>query len=295
MAPFFENDEEHCNLQKANDWRPPSGSSIIRVLPTWKPKDAPKPRLFWREFREHFFKVGEQTFVFPSSRNFDQEDPIWDTGELLVRSKDEDLVELGKTLIPKRKFYFNVVVLQSAPSEFPVEVGAVTVMKVGPKVAEPIIKQNRNKATKFHTITDPYDGVNLQVERTGSGLTNTQYSVNVVGERTNIMEDISALGITVDEETLAASIRDLDEFVESKLKTEDEVLNILSKVFRGNGLSKEYLPMGVTLPFMGTNSSSNDDDAMSFHEHVREAEGPPSDFLIKNEASDEGLEPPKLK
>jgi hypothetical protein len=139
-------------------------------------------------------------------------------------------------LVPSRKYLFNVVVLNCPAYEQAPEIGKVTVMKVGKTVWEPINKMNSNRASKWHTLTLPDNGVNLDITREGAAL-KTRYTVMVNDGRSDLFADLNALGVSVDPEALAGDVVNLDEYLEAKALRPDQVASVLSQYLRINGVA----------------------------------------------------------
>lgn len=238
---FNTNDEQACDeagVRKDLEFRPPSGTTVVRVLPTWKGPETPMPRYYWREFREHFLQVGESTWVFPSPREFGLPDPVWDKADELFATKNPELAVVAQKLVPKRKFLFNVVVLSCPEMKNKPKIGEVTIMKVGKMVWEPINKLNSNRTSPFHTLTLPENGVNLAITSEGS-LLNTRYTTLPAGGRSDLIQDLAALSITTTLEELSDGVVNLDEYVEANQLRDDQIESTLAQYLRIHGVQGE--------------------------------------------------------
>lgn len=249
---FFDNDEEaieqHIASGNTRLFRPQKGKNIVRILPTWKAPDQPGPRFFWLEYWEHYFKVDGKDYYVPSPRFWGETDPKWNKADEYFASGDPEKAELAREfLLPSRRFYFNVVVLKHPPMERPPEIGRVYVMKAGKTVWDEIVKIHSDKSTEFHSITKVDAGINIKIERTGDRK-GTRYSTGVAGSRSNLLEDLKALGVETTLDELASQLTDLEAFLAQSKMSGDQIEDLMNRSGMLTGQVQEF-SSGTQDPF----------------------------------------------
>jgi hypothetical protein len=205
---FFERNEaalasEKDALEKqANAWGndapmiyAQAGTTMLRILPPFDDKGV-----FFSQITKHRVQVGgKRTEIFACpAEEAGLPCAICVKGQEMTESKDEAQMKFAKeNLRPRNQFLYNVLV-HSGPADrkgnVP-EFGKVYVLETGVMVHRQIISLDQDPATGWADITNPGNGVNLMIKRTGQGL-DTKYEVNPHGAgRTDVFADCAARGI----------------------------------------------------------------------------------------------------
>ena len=140
-SPFFKNDEEALRTGTASNAPVlylPSGSTTVRVLPTWKEGAA-----YFKAFREHYFKVDGQHQYLTCTE--DDRCPGCEEVDRLSSLGDEQSLEAADSLDARRKFFFNVVLISDASGDSPLKKGDVCVLKAPSSVRNAIVKMDRDE------------------------------------------------------------------------------------------------------------------------------------------------------
>lgn len=148
-------------------WAPPSGNSIIRILP-----EVHKMEFFFQEVGKHYVPDDKEGIFCPSYTTGNEfECPICELVQALWKGGDQDR-ELASKLKVKRSFWMNVVVRDKEDD------GGNT--GNGPLIFTPgvtifsAIQAMINGS--YGDVTDIDDGVDLEIQKKGEKL-NTEYQV----------------------------------------------------------------------------------------------------------------------
>jgi hypothetical protein len=210
-SPFFENDQE--TLQKeanrvdttgtaATLYLNP-GATTVRVLPTWK-----QGGVYFKEFHEHYLRVDGRSHYLTCP--LDDSCAVCEEYERLCDLGDERSMELADEILPRPKFLFNVVLLGAPPSETPLKLGDIYVMKAPVTVKASIVKMDRDEAGSWYDVTSPIHGVNLRITKEGRGLS-TKYQVMPDGARTNLVDYLASIGLNKTLEQIQQEMHNLDD------------------------------------------------------------------------------------
>jgi len=170
-----------------------NGSTMVRVLPPYS--DA---GVFFRQVTVHRVPVGQRAEIFACPAAMaGNHCAVCVKGQELTDSKDEMKMKFAKdNLRPRARYLYNVLVY-SAPASRNGEVpmfGKVYVMEAGITVHRQIISLDQDPNTGWADVTNPEQGANLIIKRTGQGL-DTKYEVHPHAQRTNLFADCQARGI----------------------------------------------------------------------------------------------------
>lgn len=206
-SPFFKNDEDALRTTTASN-APilylPSGSTTVRVLPTWKEGAA-----YFKTFREHYFKVDGQHQYLTCTE--DDNCPGCEEVDRLSSLGDEQSLEAADSLDARRKFFFNVVLISEPAGDSQLKKGEVYVMKVPSSVRNAIVKMDRDESGDWYDVTDPFRGVALRITKEGTGKMGTKYSVLPAGARTDLVELLASIGVDKTLEQLHQEMHNLDD------------------------------------------------------------------------------------
>jgi len=161
------------------------GRTVIRVLP---PSD--ESGVWFREIREYYFQQGNQHLFLSSPADFGLRDPLAEWSQEVYEKGNEAAMKEASRFRPRVRYLMNVIVL-SDTKDSSLEKG-IKVLSSPAVVKEQLVKLDLMR--EYGDITNPENGFNIIVERTGTGL-NTKYSVVPDPKRTNIFEILQNAGI----------------------------------------------------------------------------------------------------
>jgi hypothetical protein len=203
---FFERNEELLSQEKARLDKEAdtmgctadilyckAGVTMVRILPPYSAAGA-----FYHNVYLHRVKIGGATKIFPCPSQDDLACAICAKGESLYNTHDETLLRLAKDLRPRDTYLYNVICFGGPPDgkgNKP-EFGKIYVLQGGVMIHRQIMSLDRDEATGWANITDPENGVNLAITRTGMGMMDTRYTVLPTGMgRSNIWNDLQLRSI----------------------------------------------------------------------------------------------------
>lgn len=164
------------------------GVTQLRILPAYSEKGV-----WYRELREHAARQNGNYSPVLCLRTNDQDCPFCEHGQELYNEGGEASVEAAREFRPRSSFLFNVVVFSEPNNETNLESG-VQVLKAGVKVKRQILELDQD-AADWGDITNLHKGVNLKIKRSGKGQFDTEYLVNGMPKRTDIVETFKEKGI----------------------------------------------------------------------------------------------------
>ena len=192
------------------------GVTNVRILPPFSAKGV-----WYREIREYNLVVDGQRRVFTAPAEGDV-DPIEEKRQSLLAAGGDFNIKAAEAIKATRRYLFNALVWVAPPNtEF--ERGQVVVLKAPVTVKRHLLEMDRDVQGGWANITDPTSGVNIKISRTGKGL-NTEYSVSPMPNRSNLTNDLAAVGVDVN----ALQLFNLDELYPA-LPTE-ELRKVAAKV-----------------------------------------------------------------
>jgi hypothetical protein len=176
------------------------GVTNLRILPPFNERGV-----WYRELYEYNVVVDGQRRVFSAPSQFGNPDPFEEKRQQLLSLGGEANIKAAESLKPTRRFLFNALIWVAPPG---VEVtrGEVVVLKAPVTVKRHLLEMDRDVQGGWADITNPSNGVNLKISRTGKGL-NTEYSVSPMPHRSDIAQDLAQ--VQVDLNTL--NLYNLDE------------------------------------------------------------------------------------
>ena len=154
-------------LKKAADelgsgkyWKPKEGKNIIRILPPWNDEG-----LFYFEAALHYgFKDGAKTKAYPCLAMYEQECPICEFAKKLAKEDKQ----MAGGITSRKKFYANIIDRNS---------NNVMIWGFSMKVLRTLLAYVQDP--DWGDFTDPEEGHDIVVERTGSGKLDTKYEVRI--------------------------------------------------------------------------------------------------------------------
>jgi hypothetical protein len=192
------------------------GVTNVRILPPFSEKGV-----WYREIREYNLVVDGQRRVFTAPADGDV-DPIEEKRQALLSAGGDFNIKAAEGIKANRRYLLNALVWVAPPNtEF--ARGVVVALKVPVTVKRHLLEMDRDVQGGWANITDPNNGVNIKISRTGKGL-NTEYSVSPMPNRSNLTNDLAAVGVDVN----ALQLFNLDELYPA-LPTE-ELRRVASKV-----------------------------------------------------------------
>lgn len=191
------------------------GVTNVRILPPFSEKGV-----WYREIWEYNLVVDGQRRVFTAPS--EGPDPIEEKRQALLSAGGEFNIKAAESIKATRRYLFNALVWV-APVGVEFQRGQAVVLKAPVTVKRHLLEMDRDVQGGWADITDPKNGVNLKVSRTGKGL-NTEYSVAPMPKRSDLTADLAAVGVDVS----AITLFNLDELYPA-LPVED-LKKIASKV-----------------------------------------------------------------
>lgn len=211
LIPFGSYDEEAAkeeeeDLQKggsADFFKPKEGRNILRFLPPRRGAKSPFVKVY-----QHYIKVPHQDrpVVFACPRYFNKPEPC------IACAKAEQLHKSGKRadknrasdIWPSRRVFANVI-NREEPEKGPL------VYAFGKTVHEQLVDIRQDDGD----FTNPYQGFDIKIRRSGTGKTDTKYKVTASRKATPLSED--------EQEALAwfENQHDLTKF--AKVMTQEEI------------------------------------------------------------------------
>lgn len=200
----------------AEFWRPKPGRHTIRILPP-----VGNMEFFFMHVARHW--IDRKPYICPNvTDNLGDECPMCEESEDLRRSSSKADIQAGKDLLPRKQFWMNIVVRKGKGDDFE----GPFVFTPGISIFEEITALIRDP-DYGDLLTDPLYGIDLRLEREGTGRTDTSYSLYPGRQEGPINPEYE------DDEDgmwdwLEASAEDLSEFV--VMPSYDELLNALEGV-----------------------------------------------------------------
>lgn len=190
----------NLNLGGGGWWRPPVGTSTIRVLPGVGSMDY-----FFVDVGQHYITEGGKPFYCPNiTSEGELPCPICQVNEELYAAGEKDA---AKKFRAGRAFFMNVID-RSHPDQGVLKYGAGSTIfqAIASAVGDP----------DYGDISDPDTGYDIKIERTGEGRENTRYQVRPV-KRSTPLGDEEQIEVWLNE------AQDLKEFVMGELLPFDEL------------------------------------------------------------------------
>jgi hypothetical protein len=173
---------------------PRKGITVVRFLPSWNEAGE-----LWKEMYEHYFIVNGQKKYSICRGTFKKNCPVCEKGKKLYSSGDLDDLAEAKSLRPKPKYLFNVIIM-SDPEGNKASDG-VRVMKLGVKVKQPLASLQWDFSGGWGDMASIENGFDVRIERRGDTMQTTEYFVQGVPKRTNLVEVLKSQGVDINQLT----------------------------------------------------------------------------------------------
>ena len=187
------------------------GRNVVRILPPLRGKDSP-----FRVTYQHYIETAEGKWVFTCPRlEAKQRCPVCEHAQKMKKSVNPADRDAAYDMLPKRRV-FCLVINRAEPEKGPV------VLAFGKTIHEPLVKlrQDEDAGGDF---THPTHGMDVIIDREGTGKTDTKYDVNLARRSSPIHPDAATVAQWAD------MMPDLDDF--AKLPGSDELNERMAKVF----------------------------------------------------------------
>lgn len=203
------------------------GATRIRILRGWKKDDA---GTFWHPFGQHFIKGadGQIKAVFNClDKTFDMPCPVCSgISKTITETDDDDVIKLLEgAKANSARYLVNALILnrEGVDPTKPVVLGLPGT--VYDQIVKSFFEVDEDTGEEvFVDLTSSTEGRTITVERTGTGVTNTKYTVRVAGKST-VLANATAV---------EAQIIDLDDFV--KQEAEGQTKRALDAIGSISGL-----------------------------------------------------------
>ena len=209
-----------------------AGTTTIRVLPPYSKKG-----LWYRRIHEYYFRLGQSHVFMPSPRDYGDPDPIWDYCDEVFASGDKQKMEVVKEWRPREVYLINAFIFSEPEQQKPYE--SVVALKIPKKVQRMLKTLDIDASTGYGDITHLHNGYNINVNKTGKGLT-TEYQVNPHRAASNLFEELKKRGLDLN----AMTLHNLDEVYPAKPTVEvQDILDTLLGAFSSSNLT----PVGAAI------------------------------------------------
>lgn len=193
--------------KSALTWKPPSGKTVVRIVPYKHNPSNPFIELYFH------YNLGKKTFL--SLKSFGEDDPIVQFCDKLKRTRDKEDWRLARTLEPKMRTFAPIVVRGK-------EQEGVKFWGFGKTVYEKLLKTIQEP--DWGDITDPMTGRDIVVEF------KTKEEAGKDFPQTDIVVKPSQIPITKDDELMDRILNEQKEITEVFAKpTYEELLEALDK------------------------------------------------------------------
>lgn len=216
---YYETDPD--KIQKAlaeigqgDYFKPKEGKNVIRILPPWSKKG-----LWYKEATIHYgLAVEGKERGYTCLKQFDKDCPICEKRDELLKGDSEDK-ELADKLRPRLKYYANILDRTT---------GRVMIWGFTPKTLGILLGYEADPDHCNNKLTDPEEGYDVVIERTGTGRNDTKYNIRVKPKSSEIGDDSD----------WEDKMKDLDDIVEEP--DEEKVQDALSEMFGGKSSHKKH-------------------------------------------------------
>lgn len=159
---------EEAERRKAKYWKIKPGRNVVRFAPPWEGSDE-----FYKAFGQHYNlgPDGKQPPVYCPEQTVGKSCPICEGIRMMYRGADEETQKLLKKMSSTPRFYVNLI--DRKDEEKGVQVG-----EIPRTLMEDIWKKMVDDEIGIGDVTDPENGYDLIIDRTGEGI-GTKYTVEV--------------------------------------------------------------------------------------------------------------------
>jgi hypothetical protein len=208
------------------------GVTKLRILPTYKEGGQ-----WYRLVKEAKIHINGKFSPTVSPLTEGMPCPFAQEANRLQQEGGEANIELAKKFRPRDMYLYNVVVYETPDGPVPVQ-DSIKILKAGVKVHRQLQELNNDMGGGWGDITNLQDGVNIQISRTGSGQFDTEYNVQPMAGRSNVLEYL-------EQNKYQGTVRPHDLDQASQPKSFDELTQILETVKNEMGVGVQATPVPV--------------------------------------------------
>jgi len=152
------------------------GPNKVRILPPWS-----KEGIWYKEATLHYGLKNDkgQERGYPCLKMFGKDCPICDKRDELLEGDGEDK-KLAERIRPRTKFYANILDRKT---------NAVMIWGFSQKTLGILLSYEGDKEHCDGKLTDPNEGFDVVIDRTGTGKNDTRYEIRVKPKATEIGEE----------------------------------------------------------------------------------------------------------
>lgn len=220
--------------QRANFWKFAAGNTVFKILPP----HADANGKWFRIVKRHNLFFGKDNKLNRAVSCLDDECTICDFGrEVFENAKqdgDEKMLEFADRIRPREEIYVNTLIF-NAPNEF--KVGTVYLMKLPKNQFKQIYGWDRDTQLGWDDITGVRAwsegrgllGVKFVMNRVGSTMNNTRYTLTPNPKREDLLNELNSLGVNPGDLDMPNLYANESPLSPSDRKYFDETLEMLKK------------------------------------------------------------------
>lgn len=191
------------------------GKNVVRILPPLRGKSSP-----FRVTYQHYIDTSDGKWVFTCPRlEAGKRCPVCDAAARLKASGNPTDRDQAWDMFPRRRVFCSVI-NRAEPEK------GVLVLAFGKTIHEELVKLRQDEDTGGD-FTHPTEGIDVVIEREGTGKNDTRYSVNLARRSSPVSKDPTQLAAWAD------AMPDLDSY--ARLPSDDELEERMAKAFGPDG------------------------------------------------------------
>jgi hypothetical protein len=220
--------------QRANFWKFGQGKTVFKILPP----HADAGGKWFRIVKRHNLFFGKENKLNRAVTCLDDSCTICDFGrevfETAKNSDDKEMLEFADKVRPRDEIYVNTFIF-AASNEF--KPGVVYLMKLPKKEFKQLYGWDRDQQSGWDDITGVRAwaegrglmGVKFVMERTGTTMNNTRYTLSPNPRREDLLTELKVMGVEPSEIEMPNLYSDESPLSESDEKYFNETLEMLKK------------------------------------------------------------------
>lgn len=185
------------------------GTLRLRILPTGEDND------FCSEIISFFLGTDKELGEVLSPSTFGEPCALMEAYTELKNSGDDDDLEIAKKMVPKQKYVIPVIMYKDLKGTQVDTENSNRLFQIAPSVYNQIIDLYLDE-DEWGDMTDPKNGYDLKITRTGKGKFDTSYTVSAC-KNTPLPKEYQKTVVNL-EEMVKAKIASYEETVEKKLR-----------------------------------------------------------------------------
>jgi len=230
--------------QRANFWKFGQGNTVFKILPPHADADGK----WFRIVKRHNLFFGKEHKLNRAVSCLDDACSVCDFGrgvfDKAKEDKDEVMLKFAEKIIPREEIYVNTLVF-AAPNEF--KVGTIYLMKLPKNQFKQLFGWDRDPQLGWDDITGVRAwstgkgllGVKFIMNRVGSTLNTTRYTLTPNPRREDLLVELKALGIDPAELDMPNLYADDSPLNPADAKYFNETLEMLEKEYHRASTSFE--------------------------------------------------------